>query len=160
MVAGVEGICDLIDRRTDDGTEERTLHAENGRRTFCRTRFDERVRALQNAGWQCAVSAAASASRAAPARAVREAAATDAPFAARYRARCEAALESRYAEPNTICECAMRTMNEAGFTERDYELLATPYGDGERELPVHAAGLFYGLGTIAVDALERCGTRP
>ena len=159
MAAGIEGICDVIDRRPEEGTEERTLHVENGQGS-CRARFDDRVRALRRAGWQCTDVGAAGVAGSAPARTASEAAPTGAPFAERYRERCEAALEPRYAEPKTICSCAVRTMNDAGFTEGDYELLSAPHGDGEGELPVHAAGLLYGLGMIAVDALERCGARP
>ena len=152
---GVEGVCDVIERHASDGTEERTLHAENGG-GFCRARFDDRVRALENTGWRCTeIGPATTPVPAAPARAPDRAPPPDAPFAARYRERCEAALEPRYEKASEICDCAVRLMNETGFTERDYEVLAAPYGDGERELPVHAAGLLYGLGTIAVDALER-----
>ena len=160
MVTGVEGVCDVIERNARDGTEERALHAENGD-GFCRARFDDRVRALENAGWRCAeVGASRPSEPAVPARPPDRAPSPDAPFAARYRERCEAALEPRYPKANEICDCAVRLMNETGFTERDYEVLAAPYGDSESDLPVHAAGLLYGLGTIAVDALERCGTRP
>ena len=160
MVASVEGVCDVIERHVGDGTEERTLHAENGG-GFCRARFDDRVQTLESAGWRCVEVGSASASvSAAPEREPDRALLPDAPFAARYRERCETALDSRYPEASGICDCAVRLMNETGFTEPDYEVLAAPYNDGERELPVHAAGLLYGLGTIAVDALERCGTRP
>jgi len=159
MAMGVEGACDLIVQYLEDDTEERTLHFENSQ-GFCRARFVDRVRALRDEGWRCVDDESVHADRPETARSPDAPTPVSAPFAFRYRGRCLTALQSRYADATTICDCAVRTMNDAGFTERDYELLAAPYGDGERELPVHAAGLLYGLGAIAVDALERCGTQP
>ena len=159
MAAGVERVCDVIDRRPDEGTEERALHVDDGK-GFCRAQFDDRVQSLRNDGWRCVDAGTTDVPAFDPVPRPNEPTRIDTPFALAYRERCETALASRYTDPKTICSCAVRTMNGAGFIERDYELLAAPYGDGERELAVHAAGLLYGLGTVAIDALERCGTRP
>lgn len=158
-VVGATEVCDIVERTVGESTEERTLHPAAARSEFCATRFESAARSLSRDGWRCSVEPRASTTDRREPSATRSPPRSEAkPFASSWRDACTAAhTTTGTGDPETLCDCAIEVLSEAGFEERDFEVLVSPYDEPGLERPVHRAGLLYGVGMMAVDALARCG---
>lgn len=155
----VTGVCDIVERTVGESTEERTLHPAAARSELCTSRFESAVNSLSRDGWRCSVEPTASTTEQRELSVTRSSPRSEmAPFASSWRDACTAAHTTKgTGNSETLCDCAIEVLSEAGFEERDFEVLVSPYDEAGLERPVHRAGLLYGVGMMAVDALARCG---
>ena len=158
-VDDVAEVCDIVERTVGESTEERTLYPAAARSELCTSRFESAVNSLSRDGWRCSVEPTASTTEQRELSVTRSSPRSEmAPFASSWRDACTAAHTTKgTGNPETLCDCAIEVLSEAGFEERDFEVLVSPYDEAGLERPVHRAGLLYGVGMMAVDALARCG---
>lgn len=171
-LASMPEVCDLVVRDDASGTEERTLYHDG--EGICAARFRDAVARLGDRGWACEPLSGPSR----PALAARRRAAEPLPDSApdagretprtassrsapavRYRELCLSSIGGGKPREDAegVCDCTVRTLDRAGWTDADYERLAVSDTERPSTLGTGERDALYLLGAMVLDALAACG---